>query len=357
MKYFIMAPLVAVLFLLPLPGQAQAVQGGSVVEMNSGGKPIAGVAVTVVGAIPTDTDNNGRFRLVFSNAKPGVRVIVGRIHKAGYEIVNDAEVKSWLLSEKVQFKIVMCRTGQLEESRRNFYEIGRDRYYVLYNDALKRLKAGKEANRLNEQQLADSLEAARTMYEDNMRRLDYYADKFSRINKDELGEMDARALGLMEQGLVEDAIAVYEEAKILNAFRDRTARADSLSSDIAILTNTLATQAKLLISKADHASYVKADSILKVMCAYNQNEPRIALTVAELQMSMGMYKEAYNLLSATLPACHDTVVGEMLTDALICAAKYLEHSLPEREWLIQAQTMISEWRSFRSLRTIDKPNR
>lgn len=350
MKSFNTFQIMLALLFLPMFSRAQVVQEGSVVEMNSGSKPIAGVAVTLVGAIPADSDGSGRFRLVFSGTKPGSRAVVGRIYKAGYEIVNDTELKNWVLSEKVPFKIVMCHTGLLEQSRRKFYDIGRDRYYTLYYEASKKLRANQQKNIFNEQQLADSLQAIQTMYEDNMRRLDYYADKFSRINKDELGELDARALELMEQGLVEQAIAVYEDAAILRVFRDRTAMVDSLSSDISALTAALANQVRLLISAGIPTSYVQADSLIRVMQAYNPNTPGLTSTISELHLSMGEFQKVYDLIANTLPACHDTTAGERLADLLIRAAGGLEARYPEEEWLAKAKALIKEWHDSRALK-------
>ena len=329
---------------------SQTAQKGLVVEMNSGNKPVAGVAVMAVGAIPTDSDGNGAFQLVFSKAKPGTPVVITQIYKDGYELVNDTDVKSWTLSGSHQFKIVLCQKGMLDISRRKFYDIGQDRYYTLYLQAQKELKNEKENNKISQKKYEDALSDAMKEYERAMSQLTFYADKFARINKDDLNDLDSRALALMEEGKVEEAIKLYEDAEILKKFTEKVSLRDTASFNINALTEALGKELLLLTEKSDSKSLVKIDSIYTILIQYDSVNYSFNLDYASFLMTSNRMDEAFQCLKRSLLAASDET-EEKNVDNLI---KQLFIEIKDEQILDSYKNQIEEvYQELREKREIE----
>ena len=244
---------------------AQTTQRGVVVEVSSGNKTIIGASIIALGAIPADSDSGGKFELVFSNIKPGGRVVIKQIYKEGYEIVNEEDIRKWVLSDKHNFKIVLCRKGRLEESRRRFYDIGQDRYYTLYQQARKELHMARENGKITIDRYNEKVEKVNDEYTRALSELNFYADKFARINKDELNELDNKALALVEEGQIDEAIKLYEEAKILQKFKEKQEQHDTAHVNTVLLAEALEKEIVLLKESGNATATNKIDSIYRVL--------------------------------------------------------------------------------------------
>lgn len=78
--------------LFPLFGQAQSsTVYGRVVLLNSGNKPVSGAEISAVGAGATLSADDGTFKLVFANKKPGDEFVMS-VEKEGLEVVNTKEL-------------------------------------------------------------------------------------------------------------------------------------------------------------------------------------------------------------------------------------------------------------------------
>ena len=192
---------------------AQTIQRGKVVLQNSGHKSLPGTQVTAYGAQPTDTDNDGLFQLNFDKAEPGDMTPLKEAYKKGYELVNKQETEKWILSDTKEMIIVMCSEGALKEARKKYYQIGTSTYILRYENVLSELEKQKESNRLTEKEYADKLETAYNELENSQKLLFEYADLFSRINKDDLNELETKAFLLLEEGKLDESIALYENEK------------------------------------------------------------------------------------------------------------------------------------------------
>lgn len=211
--------IVCVLFAASL--LAQVIQKGVVVELSSGNKPLAGVEILVAGATPTVSDANGAFKIYLPDATTGDPLSINRIYKKGYEIVNEMEVKTRSLSSSVPLKVVLCKSGLLEEARRKYYEIGEDLYYREYLNLASELKKEQQKGNLNRKEYEQQLMKLKEELYESMEKLYYYADLFAHINKDELSEIDVRAFALLEAGKVDEAILVYEESGLVEEFHQK----------------------------------------------------------------------------------------------------------------------------------------
>lgn len=213
------------------PVSSQIVQRGIVVELSSGNTPIENVEVRAKGAAPTVSGTGGTFALAFAKAESGDPLLGIEIYKKGYQLVNEKEILSQNISSASPLKIVLCKAGTLEESRRKYYRIGEDRYYGQYLELVDELKKEQLRGRLDKMEYDIQLETYKKEFHDSMNKLYYYADKFARINKDELSEIDAQALLLLEEGRVDEAIQVYEESGLIDEFHQKSNQLRSIETE------------------------------------------------------------------------------------------------------------------------------
>ena len=210
--------------LLVFPLCAQVIQKGVVVELNSGNKPVQGVEILTMGAVPTISNNDGAFELHLSAAETGDLLLITRIYKKGYEVVNEFEVKTRSISSSVPLRIIVCKAGVLEEARRKYYQIGEDLYFKRYKELVSDLKREQQKGELNKMEYEERIGKYKEELHGSISKLYYYANQFARINRDELSEIDVRAMALLEEGKVNEAIEVYEKSGLVDEFYEKVGR-------------------------------------------------------------------------------------------------------------------------------------
>ena len=192
---------------------AQVRQVGRVVEINSNGKSVSGVSIEVVSSDdvqPAVSGNDGLFVLDFSKKKKGDIAYNIRVYKFGYELVNTKQINDGVvLTDRDTLKIVLAPPAKLAESRANYYEIF-DNYQVgVYRKQIEDLKAKLAGNEIT---LADYEQRAKTA-EENLKnansKIAEYADRFSRINKDDMDSVSRHAFNALDNGDIEGALQVY----------------------------------------------------------------------------------------------------------------------------------------------------
>ncbi len=258
MKRFL---LTAVCLIVSIPGFGQVTLKGIAVKMNSSFTPVAGVEVVAYGGVPDVTDEAGLFFLKLPDASSGDLVFDIRVSKKDMEVVNVKEIEQWVASEDILYKVVLCPKGQIEESRMRFYNVGKTYYQKEYERKLVEIKLERE------RQQADSLEFERSIaelnmeYDKRMKLLDFYADKFARINKDELSEMERQAFSLVENGQIDEAIQVYEQSGIVEKFAGRLSQRDSLDRSIEATLRLLRQQIDWYEKEGSETSLEKAGQL------------------------------------------------------------------------------------------------
>ena len=103
---------------------AQMVQYGYVVEMNSGGRALPNVSISIPMAHdcqPTASDAHGLFRLSFGEHKIGDVVMGLNARKYGYELVNKHIVEGYTLTDRDSLRIIMAPAEKLKEARERYY--------------------------------------------------------------------------------------------------------------------------------------------------------------------------------------------------------------------------------------------
>ena len=212
--------------------QAQVTLKGVAVKMNSDFTPVAGVEVVVQGGVPTLTDGAGTFILKLPHMESDDLLFDIRISKQGMEIVNLKEVEQWVASGDILYKVVLCPKGYIEQSRRKFYNIGKSYYQREYERKLQELRVTRELQQADIATFEQEMSQLSQEYDKRMKLLDYYADKFARINKDELSAMERQAMALVEKGDIDGAIHIYEASGIVEQYSSKMAQRGSLQQSL-----------------------------------------------------------------------------------------------------------------------------
>lgn len=232
----------AVVMCFCLSASAQVTLKGIAVRMNSGFTPVSGVAVYAAESTPTYTDGAGNFCLRLPNAEPGDLLYNLRIEKKDMEIVNLREVEQWVASGDILYKIVLCPKGFIAENRRKYYAVGKSNYEREYEKQAAALRRELESSNADEAACRVALEALNAEFDKKMKLLAVYSDRFARINKDELSDMEKKALEHVERGEVDEAIRLYEDSKIWETFRAKVGQRDSIAASLEVTRRLLRQQ-------------------------------------------------------------------------------------------------------------------
>ena len=97
------------------------VQNGIIREQNSQKKPISDAQIIFFDAVPSTSEQSGKFRLVFSGKKAGDLIFYKEITKKGYEIVNQKELEVLKISntENMSKDIILAKTGVFDAAKKN----------------------------------------------------------------------------------------------------------------------------------------------------------------------------------------------------------------------------------------------
>ena len=188
---------------------AQIIQKGTVLEQNSGKQPVSGVQIIFTGAPPTDSDNLGVFSLVFPNKKEGTPLNYEEISKNGYELVNETEIQSSILTTQRSLQIVICRAGLLSESRLKYYKISKK----TITEGYERKLAEMSRQKITWQQEKDSLN---TLFEQQLKDANRLAEQFSRTNFDDVSDLYKEAFGMFQNGKIDSALLMLEQAGLID---------------------------------------------------------------------------------------------------------------------------------------------
>lgn len=177
------------LLLLTLPCgmlQAQIVQYGRVIEMNTGGRALSGVSLTIPSAHdcqPTASDVNGNFRLSFGEHKMGDVIVGLNAKKFGYEVVNHHITRDgYTLTDKDSLRIVMAPVGKIAEARARYYDLLETACVTHYGSTRDYLNQQYADNIITRLELNYWMEEAKKELQSAYLHLDDYADRLARLN-------------------------------------------------------------------------------------------------------------------------------------------------------------------------------
>lgn len=214
-------------FLLCERASAQMVQYGKVVEMNSKGKTLSGVSVTVLSAHdchPTLSDAFGVFKLSFGEHQTGDVIHGLRAKKYGYEVVNIHVTRDgWILTDRDTMRIVMAPSAKVNEARMRYYDLLETACVSRYDATMRVLDENYANHRLSLPEYQYWKLEAENELQRAYQTMDDYAYAFARVNEDDTDATTKELVSKLKGNDMEGAMAMvsgqpYET--VLQAYTD-----------------------------------------------------------------------------------------------------------------------------------------
>ena len=199
------------------------IQNGLVRELNSDKKAIAGVQIIFTDAKATDSDDRGKFQLVFQNKKAGDIIIKEKIHKSGFELVNEKDFDIVKISntDALGVDIIMAKEGTVEAAKREYYEVSDQELLASFNKEKKNLQEQLKEAQISQKDFEIKLTALQEEYDNQKKQLDELAEMFARVNFDDVSELYREALGLFKAGKINEAEQKLDNADLIGRTNQR----------------------------------------------------------------------------------------------------------------------------------------
>lgn len=104
----------------------------------------------------------------------------------------------------------------------------------------------KNQQQLSETAFLQKVDSASQSLAEWRRRLNVYAMKFACINRDELDDVDKRAITLLHGGDIQEVIRLYEEMKLDSTLMMKAAGKQEAEEDVKLLLPSLVNNFRLL---------------------------------------------------------------------------------------------------------------
>jgi tetratricopeptide (TPR) repeat protein len=206
------------------------IQKGVIREMNSNKTPLSNVYIKFTDAIPTTTDDSGAFRLVFSRKKVGDLIFCEEIKKQGYEIVNKRELETLKISQTraLSFDIILAKIGVIAAAKREYYDVSDKALRASYNRVKNALREQVTQSQISQMDYIEQMKQLQERYDRQRASLDELAEKFARVNFDDVSDLYREALQLFKDGQIEEAIKKLEDADLIARTNRRLAERERL---------------------------------------------------------------------------------------------------------------------------------
>ena len=199
------------------------IQTGKVREQNSNRAPVRGVQVHFKDAVPTLSDDKGRFRLAFQGKKAGDLLFLQAIRKSGYELVNEKELEVLKFSptKKLGSDIILAKAGTLDAARREYYAISNQALQAGFDKQKKALQQKLKNLQLTQQEYEKKFGRLSEEYAGQQKSLSALSDLFARINFDDVSAEYEQAFSLFKSGAIDEALRILERADLLTRMKNR----------------------------------------------------------------------------------------------------------------------------------------
>jgi tetratricopeptide (TPR) repeat protein len=177
-------------------------------------KVLSGVQIKAMGAVASEvTDNSGFFTLVFQGKKPGDLIRGVSFQKSGYEVFNRDVLENWKVANDPNWidKIKMCPAGTID--RLTEYN-----YKSLYNTLLAQYEKQKgelKKLKISDADLNEKYRSLEENFQSQQKQLEDYAERFARIDFDDVSDLYRRAYFLFSKGDLDSVAVILEEADLM----------------------------------------------------------------------------------------------------------------------------------------------
>lgn len=210
---------------------AQTIQSGKTRELNSNKATIGNVDIQFADAVPTASDGSGNFRVVFSEKSPGEYASVNIIRKSGYELVNEKELRSLRITNTAQLAvdIILAKAGVIDQAKREYYQISEQALTTNFEREKEELVTRLRSSQLSQAQYEAQVKKLEEQLELQKASLEALADKFARVNFDDVSATYQEALRLFKNGDIEGCKAKLESADLLGRTSRRLAERERIT--------------------------------------------------------------------------------------------------------------------------------
>ena len=300
----VLLPLLFCAFCAPLFAQTQV---GLVREQNSKRRPLGGVQVNFADAVPGNSDDNGNFRLVFRDKKAGDFIFFEEIRKSGYELVNKKDLEFLKISsaDRLGEDIILAKAGVVEAAKKEYYGISDQALLAGFEREKKVLREKLQKAQVNKKEFEDQLTDLQQQYDLQKGNLDALADKFARVNFDDVDTLYRPALELFKAGDIEGCKQKLENLNLLartkKALQKRKIFADATAENekgiqVSIKGLKLQTQTYLLTFE-----FGKAEEVYDQLLQLDSTDLEILQDAADFYSTNHRYDKAlrtYPLVAA-----------------------------------------------------------
>lgn len=217
---------------------AQSTQNGIIKEYNDTKKktPLGGVELVVNNAGSNVTGKDGKFTLSFRTLKPGDKVEVRRIEKAGYEIFNKDALDAWRISnDGSTFTIVLCKSSKFKALKDQYNSVASKSYALQQKKDEERLALLLHDGKIKQAEYDKKLRDLKDYYDEQLENLDNYIDHFARIDLETLSKKEQHIIEMVKEGKIEDAIKAYEDMHLEEKYVQAVENINVVSSAIVQL--------------------------------------------------------------------------------------------------------------------------
>ena len=198
--------------------------------------PLSGVEVMVTNAGSTVSDNEGKLTLVFRSLKPGDKVNLVSAKKTGFEIFNSEAVEQWVISRnRTPLSLVLVRKDYFDQLKARLTQSSQDNYRKKYEQAKSEVEKARQQGKLNEQDYYQRLDELEAHYDNQLKNLDKYVDRFARFDLSELSAQEQQFLELAHAGRLDEAAAAYDRLDAAGKYKKAVDNIRQLNEDIGKL--------------------------------------------------------------------------------------------------------------------------
>ena len=190
---------------------------------------VESVSIKAPKATPTQSDANGKFKVIFSDLPLGGEVHL-QAEKAGMELVNEPDLEKVVIVTRTPDKplhVVMCKAGTLAENKMRYYNIATEYAEAKYKERLAILNKDNAESKALIQQLEKELnleirgknEAMAQLEKQALaekQRAEELAKRYVRLNLDDVDTLYQAAFRLFEQKKIDQALKLMEKADLLH---------------------------------------------------------------------------------------------------------------------------------------------
>ncbi len=212
---------------------SQTVQKGMVYLYNGGAPktPLGNVTISCPAALNNNvlSQEDGSFSLIFNDLFVGDPIGPVEIKKREMMVFNQAAVDEWSIRNE-PLLLIMCNKVEFERQKQRLIEIGRMEAEKRYNRRVEALEKEYSEGLLALQEKEDSLnrlwDEMTRLYEN----LDNYVEIFNRVDLSIADSVTRRAISCFKQGLVEDALLLFESQDNLNRLKQENQSLQKIQS-------------------------------------------------------------------------------------------------------------------------------